>query len=90
MNLQETIMQLLRESNLGWKNSSNKLSKTFKFDSFDDSIDFVNKVARIAKKQNHHPDIVIKFDKVIISITDNEKGGVSEKCHKFVKSVNDL
>jgi 4a-hydroxytetrahydrobiopterin dehydratase len=90
MNLQETIMQLLRESNLGWKNSSNKLSKTFKFDSFDDSIDFVNKVARIAKKQNHHPDIVIKFDKVIISITDHEKGGVSEKCHKFVKSVNDL
>lgn len=90
MNLQETIMQLLRESNLGWKNSSNKLSKTFKFDSFDDSIDFVNKVARIAKKQNHHPDIVIKFDKVIISITDHEKSGVSEKCHKFVKSVNDL
>ena len=90
MNLQETIMQLLRESNLGWKNSSNKLSKTFKFDSFDDSIDFVNKVARIAKKQNHHPDIVIKFDKVIISITDHEKGGVSEKCHKLVKSVNDL
>ena len=90
MNLQETIMQLLRESNLGWKNSSNKLSKTFKFDSFDDSIDFVNKVARIAKKQNHHPDIVIKFDKVIISITDHENGGVSEKCHKFVKSVNDL
>ena len=90
MNLQETIMQLLRESNLGWKNSSNKLSKTFKFDSFDDSIDFVNKVARIAKKQNHHPDIVIKFDKVNISITDHEKGGVSEKCHKFVKSVYDL
>jgi len=90
MNLRETIMQLLRESNLGWKNSSNKLSKTFKFANFDDSIDFVNKVARIAKKQNHHPDIMIKFDKVIISITDHEKGGVSEKCHKFVKSVNDL
>jgi pterin-4a-carbinolamine dehydratase len=44
----------------------------------------------MAKKQNHHPDIGIKFDKVIISITDHEKGGVSEKCHKFVKSVNDL
>lgn len=90
MNLQETIKRLLEESNLGWKNSSNKLSKTFKFNSFNDSIDFVNKVAKIANKQNHHPDMVIKFDKVTISITDHEKGGVSEKCHKFVKAVNEL
>lgn len=90
MNLQETIKRLIKESNLGWKNSSNKLSKTFEFNSFNDSIDFVNKVAKIANKQNHHPDMVIKFDKVTISITDHEKGGVSEKCHKFVKAVNEL
>ena len=91
MNLQENIQRIKEMMNpKGWAESSNKLTKEFKFDTFDDSIDFVNKVARIAEKQNHHPDIVIKFDKVIISITDHEKGGVSEKCHKFVKSVNDL
>lgn len=90
MNLQETIKKILKESVSGWGDSPDKLSKTFKFSNFDESIDFVNKVAKIAKKQNHHPDIVIKYDKVIVSITDHEKKGVSEKCYKFAKAVNEL
>ena len=90
MNLQETIKRTLRETKSGWGNSTDKLSKTFNFNSFDDSIKFVNKVARIAEKQNHHPNITIKYDKVIISITDHEKGGISEKCHKFVDAVDKI
>ena len=73
-----------------WGDSKQKLEKTFKFKEFKDSIDFVNKVAKIAEKQNHHPNITINYNKVKISITDHEKGGVSDKCHKFVKSVNKL
>lgn len=33
-------------------------------------------MAKIAETQNHHPDIEINYDKVKISITDHEKGGV--------------
>jgi pterin-4a-carbinolamine dehydratase len=36
----------------GWGTSKEKLEKTFKFKEFNDSIDFVNKVAKIAEKQN--------------------------------------
>jgi len=93
MKLQEHIKKLLREmvnESKGWGNSKQKLEKTFKFKDFNDSIDFVNKVAKIAETQNHHPDIEIKYNKVKISITDHEKGGVSEKCHKLVKSVDDM
>jgi 4a-hydroxytetrahydrobiopterin dehydratase len=74
----------------GWGTSKEKLEKTFKFKEFNDSIDFVNKVAKIAEQQNHHPDITINYNKVKISITDHEKGGVSDKCRRFVKSVNEL
>jgi len=94
MNLQENIyrikeMMIINESK-GWNESKKKLERTFKFKSFDESIDFVNKVAKIAEKQMHHPDIEINYDKVKISITDHEKGGVSEKCHKLVKSIDKL
>ena len=94
MNLQEQInriheMMIIKESK-DWGNSKEKLERTFKFKDFNDSIDFVNKVAKIAEQQNHHPDITINYNKVKISITDHEKGGVSEKCHKFVKSVDKL
>jgi len=73
-----------------WGASKEKLEKTFKFKEFNDSIDFVNKVAKIAEQQNHHPDITINYNKVKISITDHEKGGVSEKCHKLVKAIDKL
>jgi 4a-hydroxytetrahydrobiopterin dehydratase len=51
---------------------------------------FVNQVMKIADKQNHHPDMTVHYDNVKLSITDHDKGGVSEKCHKFVNAVNKL
>jgi 4a-hydroxytetrahydrobiopterin dehydratase len=93
MNLQEHIRKILKEminDSKGWGDSKQKLERTFKFKDFNESIKFVNKVAKIAETQNHHPDIDIKYNKVKISITDHEKGGVSEKCYKFVKSIDDM
>ena len=94
MNLQETIRRVLIEMDVNkskdWGSSKKKLERTFKFKDFNESIDFVNKVAKIAEKQNHHPDITINYNKVKISITDHEKGGVSDKCRKLVKSINEL
>ena len=93
MNLQEHIRKALRETvneSKGWGDSKQKLEKTFKFKDFNEAIDFVNKVAKIAETQNHHPDIEINYNKVKISITDHEKGRVSDKCHKLVKFIDDM
>ena len=93
MNLQENIRKVLKEiiiESKAWGNSNKKLERTFKFKDFNESIDFVNKVAKIAETQNHHPDIEINYDKVKISITDHEKGGVSKKCHELVRAIDDM
>jgi 4a-hydroxytetrahydrobiopterin dehydratase len=96
MNLQENIKRVLKEmviganESKGWGESNQKLERIFKFKDFNGSIDFVNKVAKIAETQNHHPDIKINYNKVKVSITDHEKGGVSKKCHKLVKSIDDM
>lgn len=93
MDLQENIHRILREminESKGWGDSKQKLERTFKFKDFNSSIDFVNKVAKIAETQNHHPDIEIKYNKVKISITDHEKGGVTEKCHRLVSAIDDM
>jgi len=77
MNLQETIRRVLIEMDVNkskdWGDSKEKLERTFKFKDFNDSIDFVNKVAKIAEKQNHHPDITINYNKVTISIQTTKK-----------------
>jgi 4a-hydroxytetrahydrobiopterin dehydratase len=93
MDIKELVrkhLNLLSEEKEGWKESSNKLVKDYKFEDFDEAMNFVNQVAKIAEKQNHHPDIKIDYNRVNLSITDHEKGGVSEKCHKFVNAVNNI
>ena len=73
-----------------WKEGSNKLTKTFYFKNYKEVMSFVNSIMRIADKQNHHPDMTVHYDNVKLSITDHDKGGVSEKCHKLVKSIDNI
>lgn len=76
--------------NTSWSENKNKLEKTFQFNEYQDVITFVNQVMQIANNQNHHPEISVHYNFVKIFITDYEKGGVSEKCHRFVNEVDSI
>ena len=58
--------------------SEKKITFTFKFKTFLESIDFVNKIAKIAEDENHHPNIHIHFNKVRVSLSTHSIGGLSE------------
>ena len=73
-----------------WEEVSNRLIKTFYFQKYEEVMNFVFKTMEIAIKQNHHPDMIIHYDNVKLSITDHEKGKVSDKCHKFADAVNKI
>lgn len=96
MNLQETIhvklkqLQEQKEKKHDWKEVGGKLTKKYKFSDYDETIDFVNKVANIAKKQDHHPEMKIGYDYVIISMYDHEQNKISERCHNFAKAVEEI
>ena len=70
--------------------ANNKFEKTFKFNNYNEVVLFSNKVMQIAIDQDHHPVINIKYDAVHVSITDYEKGTVSEKCKRFITEVNKI
>jgi len=42
-----------------WKKKDNFLEKNFKFNTFSEALNFVNMVAEIAEKLNHHPEIFL-------------------------------
>ena len=88
MNLQENIQRI--KDVMLMEESKKELTRQFKFSDYKETLDFVNKVAKIAEKQNHHPDITFGYNTAKVSITDHEKGGVSDKCHKFMKEVDKL
>tara|TARA_B000000609_G_C24123086_1_gene320732 strand:+ start:455 stop:724 length:270 start_codon:yes stop_codon:yes gene_type:complete len=75
-------------SNKGWDYKDGKISKLFKFDAYMDGVNFVNKIAEIAERSNHHPDINIGWCSVEISITSHDLGGVTTKCVNLATGID--
>lgn len=76
----------------GWqyKAERNCLQKEFTFKSYLKTISFVNAVAWLANKENHHPDLQVSFSKCIVELTTHDEGGVSEKDFKLAKKIDEL
>lgn len=65
----EEFAPMLGEINPAWEViEDKKLRRVFKFPTFMDSISFVNKIADIAEREGHHPDIQIRYKQVIIEL----------------------
>lgn len=74
-----------------WKmNSSGEIEKTFTFTGFTQSLLFVNAVGLLAESKNHHPDILIKWNKVRLALTTHDAGGLSSKDFELAKMINGL
>ncbi|MBI2929014.1 MAG: 4a-hydroxytetrahydrobiopterin dehydratase [Verrucomicrobia bacterium] len=62
-----------------WSRSRSVITRTYEFDDFVQAMTFVNKVARLAEKAQHHPDIDIRWNKVTLALTTHDAGGLTEK-----------
>lgn len=62
----------------GWKCEGNFIKKAFDFPSFMEGIAFVDRVAAIAEREEHHPDIQVRYTTVTLSIQTHSEGGVTE------------
>ena len=60
-----------------WSRRAQTLARTFKFEGFWQSISFVTRIATKAQKLNHHPSIDIRFDRVTLTLTTHEEGGIT-------------
>ena len=61
----------------GWSRRGDALTKTFTFERFADGIAFIGKVAPVADGMDHHPDIDIRYTKVLISLSTHSAGGIT-------------
>lgn len=63
----------------GWTSRGDSIHKEFVFRGFRAAIAFVNRVAERADAARHHPDIGIHYNRVTISLSTHDAGGVTEK-----------
>ncbi|MFO1487091.1 MAG: 4a-hydroxytetrahydrobiopterin dehydratase [Verrucomicrobiota bacterium] len=62
-----------------WKKKGSTITRHFQFKDFPAAIRFVNATARLAEKVQHHPDIDIRWNKVTLTLTTHDAGGLTEK-----------
>ena len=74
----------------GWDFQDNSLKKTFTFDSYMQSIEFINRVAEKAEIVNHHPDMEVGWCKIRIAFTSHDLGGVTASCIEMAKQVDSV
>ena len=63
----------------GWTFLGNAIHREFAFPGFRSAIAFVNRLAALAEDAGHHPDIEIHYNRVYVSLSTHDAGGVTEK-----------
>ena len=71
-----------------WKKGGQAITRTFRFKDFPQAIRFVNRVARLAEKAWHHPDIDIRWNKVTLTLTTHDAGGLTKKDFALAKQFD--
>jgi 4a-hydroxytetrahydrobiopterin dehydratase len=86
---EQDIMQNLSSLD-GWEQSGIEIEKQFKFKNFIHSIGFVNKVAILAEKADHHPDILVQYSKVKLVLSTHSEGGITEKDFSLANQIENI
>jgi 4a-hydroxytetrahydrobiopterin dehydratase len=84
----QTSLRLKAVSN--WSKRGQTILRTFQFEGFLESIDFVNRVAKKAQKADHHPDIDIRFSKVTLKLTTHDEGGITKKDFSLARQCDEV
>ncbi len=66
------------------------LERTFKFPDFRAALAFTNQVGNLAEEQGHHPDILLAWGKVAVSIWTHKIDGLTESDFIFAAKVDRL
>jgi 4a-hydroxytetrahydrobiopterin dehydratase len=74
----------------GWKLNGKAIDRLFQFENFVKAMEFVNQIAEAAETVNHHPDILISYNKVTLSLTSHDSGGLTQRDIKMATRINQL
>lgn len=83
--IQEQLTQLP-----AWTLTNNRLERVFTFEDFLGSIAFVNQLVAPAEAAGHHPDLCISWNKVTVSLTTHDAGGLTQLDFDLAREFSNL
>jgi len=83
------IQEKLRDMR-GWSYVGKSIQKRYTLKSFVPAIGLVNKIAEVAEKAGHHPDITINYNVVSIALSTHSEGGVTQRDFDLAQQIEKL
>ncbi|MBA2672926.1 MAG: 4a-hydroxytetrahydrobiopterin dehydratase [Ramlibacter sp.] len=88
----EVVMRLAAAP--GWKLSGDganaAIEKTFNFANYHETMAFVNAVAFVAHREDHHPDLSVHYNRCVVRFNTHDVGGISESDFECAARVDAL
>jgi 4a-hydroxytetrahydrobiopterin dehydratase len=76
----------------GWTRDGGTIMRTFNFEDYYETIAFVNAVAWVSNHENHHPDLIVGYNKCVVKYSTHSVGGLSENdfiCAAKIDALSD-
>lgn len=67
-----------------------RLSKTFEFKNYRKSFAFTSQVAMLSEKKNHHPQIVLDYNKVTVSLISHDVQKITQRDIDLANQIDKL
>ena len=61
----------------GWTARDGRLEKSFRFADFHATVGFVNALAWIANREDHHPDLAVSYNRCVVAWSTHDAGGIT-------------
>lgn len=77
----------------GWsliREGIHRIKKEFYFENFKEAMKFVNKVADLAEEEEHHPDIYIYYDEVVLELHTHAIKGLHLNDFVMAAKINEI
>jgi 4a-hydroxytetrahydrobiopterin dehydratase len=74
----------------GWERKDGSIVRTFQFEDFQGSVDFVNRITPAAEEMNHHPDLEISWNKVTVTLSTHSEGGLTGNDFELAQQIQEL
>lgn len=75
---------------VSWERDGGWLVKVLTFEDFRAAMAFVNRVAELAEERNHHPDLLISWNRVTLRLTTHDRGGLTGLDFDLARAVDAL